>query len=325
MTRLRTRTLEQPSKSQPSFRHVWLASSKATTWSRQHSATSPASGLASSSPRSGTLRHQWNMQSESVEASGAHAVSCCVVADLIGVASWNFSKSLFPATWLWSSGKMRGKSVSNSAVVTMPIVDNITRIAPMPRIVKGKVEVHVAKLKKMAYFRVDIFERRSASLLSRLLRPGAPRPGPRPQLLVSSVWRTGTMALNSEAFTETSIVFVRILRVRRSLTQISGGTNIVTKTKLLSTHKPMKRPNSRRGWRALAMLAKKLTAVVIEVAKQLFPAWMMTKTRRVSTSFKRALCAQKSQKTKSESTPMPVIKNTARKEARVVFTAGVMT
>jgi len=46
---------------------------------------------------------------------------------------------------------------------------------------------------------------------------------------------------------------------------------------------------------------------------------------RLSRSLRRALWSQKSTNTKIASTPMPVMRNSAKKEAMVVLTAGVST
>mmetsp|Transcript_19251 Transcript_19251/g.66929 ORF Transcript_19251/g.66929 Transcript_19251/m.66929 type:complete len:225 (+) Transcript_19251:2796-3470(+) len=116
---------------------------------------------------------------------------------------------------------------------------------------------------------------------------------------------------------------------RTSRTAKSGGRKRSTRMKATMTQRPMKRPNSRRGFSTLAKFAKKLTAVVNEVARQPLPACKIVNANRASVSificFDWALWFQKSTKTKTTSQPMPTIKKIDMKEAMVVFSAGART
>jgi len=104
-----------------------------------------------------------------------------------------------------------------------------------------------------------------------------------------------------------------------------GGSMKIARTYTLMTHNPMNNPNSRSGCNELAKFAKKLTDVVTDVAKQLFPACAIIHTILSSMRFRCLLWTQKPTKTNMTSMSMTVMRNTDENEASVVRSAGQST
>mmetsp|Transcript_63749 Transcript_63749/g.137137 ORF Transcript_63749/g.137137 Transcript_63749/m.137137 type:complete len:221 (+) Transcript_63749:2091-2753(+) len=105
----------------------------------------------------------------------------------------------------------------------------------------------------------------------------------------------------------------------------NGGRKRHARTQTDKTQRPMKRPNSRRGCKTLTMFAKKLAAVVKDVAKQFQPAFDKVQANllfifRPTTP---QLWSQKSQNTNTTSLPMPAMRKRDRKDVIVVFSVGV--
>mmetsp|Transcript_52501 Transcript_52501/g.135937 ORF Transcript_52501/g.135937 Transcript_52501/m.135937 type:complete len:212 (+) Transcript_52501:587-1222(+) len=105
----------------------------------------------------------------------------------------------------------------------------------------------------------------------------------------------------------------------------TGSSRAVNKNHTSMTHKPMKKPNSRKGLSTEARLAKNDTAVVADVTSEALPAWYRVQLMRPFTVFLISLeSLQKSVNTKTTSLPKPTIKNNDKPETTCICVEPVV-
>mmetsp|Transcript_81825 Transcript_81825/g.265205 ORF Transcript_81825/g.265205 Transcript_81825/m.265205 type:complete len:241 (+) Transcript_81825:3-725(+) len=209
-----------------------------------------------------------------------------------------------PATWLCSGGKISGTPLRSLASAAVPTTKMAMQRPVAASTTAGHLDSEATNL------------RRHASLSARRSWSSAWASGREGGSTTARLW-----SWPQEMSTTRSLTLSR----RLSRTTSSGGRKQRTSVKALSTQRPMKTPNSRSGCTTLARLAKKLTEVVKEVAKQALPARAMSKARRAPMSLCSALRSQESVKTKTTSLPTPMMRKTDKKETTVTFAAGVST
>mmetsp|Transcript_62659 Transcript_62659/g.175137 ORF Transcript_62659/g.175137 Transcript_62659/m.175137 type:complete len:307 (-) Transcript_62659:791-1711(-) len=203
-----------------------------------------------------------------------------------------------PATWLCQSGRINGMPESTVASIATPTKNTITKTVE-------KSTMHLGHRPTSCVSRSSGTEWLCFSCSSSMMHNSPLCPSDTSKL------RGATL------FLFRILLFSRVTRIE--------GMKSMTKPSTHMTQSPMKRPNSRKGCSTLARLAKKLTAVARDVAKQALPACDSMKAKRSSNCQRCTLWFQKSTKTKTTSLPMPTTKKIERNEAMVVFAAGVRT
>mmetsp|Transcript_66720 Transcript_66720/g.192754 ORF Transcript_66720/g.192754 Transcript_66720/m.192754 type:complete len:413 (-) Transcript_66720:311-1549(-) len=263
----------------------------------------------------------------------------------------NLPSKALPRIWLCPGWKMSGIPASMVIPFTMPKKNKPTQMMLTRMIKHGQVEMQSTNLYKMTFVHVavDFSTRdrlsRSCNFCPCTSTPSVWTPSTPSMGAPSMEYFKGSNALSSSAFPDKAgvtswppagnafgvvsgvlaLAASLLLDSLRSRSTISGGNNMRASTNTFVTHSPMNNPNSRSGCRALKRFAKKLTDVVRDVARQLLPARTIVQAKRISTSSQRALCFQKSLKTKMMSMSMTVIKNNDIKDANVVFAMGTRT
>mmetsp|Transcript_117696 Transcript_117696/g.333580 ORF Transcript_117696/g.333580 Transcript_117696/m.333580 type:complete len:574 (-) Transcript_117696:588-2309(-) len=248
--------------------------------------------------------HQWNMhRTVPFQCAGlwvgGHTTPSLGSVVFRAATVENLSASSAPATWLWPGGKISGMPWSSFAPVMIPTRNTTRHRTVTSSKAQGQAAIQPVSLKSARYMRFSSFA-------------------------WFGVGAGAASAHRSPAETSTTRC-CWTFSVLRWLSTMSGGRKSRTSTKALITQRPMKSPNSRSGCRQLAKFAKKLTEVVSDVARQLFPACASIHTTRSSSLLNWALWFQKSTNTKTTSLPMPRMMKTERKDAMVVFPAGVRT
>mmetsp|Transcript_53990 Transcript_53990/g.126681 ORF Transcript_53990/g.126681 Transcript_53990/m.126681 type:complete len:241 (-) Transcript_53990:2146-2868(-) len=218
----------------------------------------------------------------------------------------NSARISFEVTWLCHSGKMSGTPVLSFALVTTPMTDVMKKMAVIARMLFGQPAMPPANVKRSPCIMLSFFFPAAFGLL----------------LACGSCCTTDSEPLSPQEMS--TVRALTAFSLRCSATTRSGGRISSTRLKANITQRPINIPNSRSGCSALAKLAKKLNAVVIDVARQLSPAWTIIHMRRQSMSLPLD-CSQKSVKTNTTSQPIPVMRNTDKKDAIVAFSAGVQT
>mmetsp|Transcript_31701 Transcript_31701/g.83142 ORF Transcript_31701/g.83142 Transcript_31701/m.83142 type:complete len:284 (+) Transcript_31701:2089-2940(+) len=214
----------------------------------------------------------------------------------------------FPSTWLWSSGKSAGTDSCSSALMITPTANMIAKhkliaitdseqFAIQPTCLKNSIS-NTGLRSLSAFFRLH-------PLQEPVLAPDSP------------CWSFRAARLCILVFGAGASTHSRITR--------RGGKKSITSANADITQTPMNSPNSRRGCKTLARLAKKLTDVVKEVAKQLLPACVRRNTTLCLTCLQSLLWSQKSTQTKTVSLPMPAIRKSDRNDATVVLEDGART